>query len=289
MSEHATVLLVGDISPLETINDVLQSLGCWVRRVRSGIEALESTRAALPDVVIVATELPGLSGYQLCRSFKRDESTRLIPVMLVGAGAGGGDRIAGIEAGCDDFLACPVDPAELSARVRTLSRLSYAGLRRREQDVLAHVVEDLDDGLIIAGEDGEVVLANQRAWALLDTGPRLGSRFCGLLTARHQCSPALTWEDLRDVEAHTFSVERPDTARSPAGWLQIAVRRVQPSHASIAARYVITLRDITGEVMAQYRPAPRRLHDAGGHDPVPGIRPVTGYAAMTSLHAARIA
>jgi len=88
-----------------------------------GEAALRALELAPPDIVVVDVGLPGMNGIEVCREIKRRVTTRLIPVVLV-TGAGGRDhRLAGIDAGADDFIEKPFDLEQLKARVRSLTRL----------------------------------------------------------------------------------------------------------------------------------------------------------------------
>jgi putative two-component system response regulator len=76
-----------------------------------------------PDLILLDVQLPGLDGFEICRRVKQIPETRLIPVVMVTGLQARDDRIAGINAGADDFLVKPFDVGELQARVRSLLRL----------------------------------------------------------------------------------------------------------------------------------------------------------------------
>jgi two-component system cell cycle response regulator len=99
-----------------------------------GHTALEKAAAELPDIVLLDVMMPGLDGFEVCRRLKADPITRHIPVVLVTALDGRRDRLAGLEAGADDFLTKPIDDVALLARVRSLTRLKLVidELRQRE-------------------------------------------------------------------------------------------------------------------------------------------------------------
>ncbi|WP_309645704.1 PleD family two-component system response regulator [Phenylobacterium sp.] len=99
-----------------------------------GPTALAIAAAEKPDIVLLDVMMPGMDGFQVCRRLKDDPETRHVPVVLVTALDGRADRIAGLEAGADEFLTKPIDDVMLFARVRSLTRLKMVidELRDRE-------------------------------------------------------------------------------------------------------------------------------------------------------------
>jgi class 3 adenylate cyclase len=88
-----------------------------------GHAALEMIAASSPDLVLLDVQMPGPSGFEICRRLKGQEATALLPVVLITALEDQESRVRGIEAGADDFLSKPVRREELIARVNTLRRL----------------------------------------------------------------------------------------------------------------------------------------------------------------------
>jgi putative two-component system response regulator len=124
VSLPAKVLVADDISAnLDLLGRLLTQEGYAVCTASDGEQALAMVRAELPDVVLLDVMMPKMSGYEVCDAIKQNAATRLTPVVLISALRDREDRIAGINAGADDFLAKPIDPHELKARVRSLVRL----------------------------------------------------------------------------------------------------------------------------------------------------------------------
>src|SRR3954463_7090638 len=99
-----------------------------------GPTALAMAASERPDIVLLDVMMPGMDGFDVCRRLKEDPETRHVPVVLVTALDGRADRVAGLEAGADDFLTKPIDDVMLFSRVRSLVRLKAVidELRDRE-------------------------------------------------------------------------------------------------------------------------------------------------------------
>src|SRR6267378_115913 len=94
-----------------------------VTTAASGEQALESIARQPPDLVLLDIMMPGISGYEVCRKIRENPATALLPVVLATSLDPNQERVKGIEAGADDFLAKPVNQAELFARVKSLLRI----------------------------------------------------------------------------------------------------------------------------------------------------------------------
>ncbi|WP_008317656.1 HD domain-containing phosphohydrolase [Leptolyngbya sp. PCC 6406] len=120
-SDPAKVLVVDDNPPSRMTAVALLSVeGYVVLEAGDGYQALERVASQTPDIVLLDVSMPGMDGFEVCRQLKRNENTRLIPVIFVTALDDRRARLKGIEAGGDDFLTKPFDQLQLSARVRSL-------------------------------------------------------------------------------------------------------------------------------------------------------------------------
>ena len=124
MNESATVLVVDDTPQnVKLLTDLLALNGYRVEAAQSGEEALAKIAASIPDIVLLDVMMPGLSGYDVCRKIRQTPATALLPVVMVTSLDPQTERIHGIEAGADDFLAKPINRPELFARVKSLLRV----------------------------------------------------------------------------------------------------------------------------------------------------------------------
>lgn len=120
----AHILLVEDEVKLARFLELeLGSEGYRLSVAHDGIEGLTLARETSPDVAILDWMLPGLTGVELCRRLRATGNK--IPIILLTAKDEVGDRVAGLDAGADDYLVKPFSIEELLARIRALLRRTH--------------------------------------------------------------------------------------------------------------------------------------------------------------------
>ena len=97
---------------------------CDVSQYAAGDAALRGISDAVPDLVILDLNLPGMGGLEVCRALRSRQATQHVPVLMLTANAGEADRVAGFDVGADDYVTKPFSLRELTARVKALLRRS---------------------------------------------------------------------------------------------------------------------------------------------------------------------
>ncbi|HEV8314329.1 MAG TPA: phosphate regulon transcriptional regulator PhoB [Burkholderiaceae bacterium] len=129
------VLVVEDESAIaELISINLRHAGHEVAIAATADQAQSEIDRVLPDLVVLDWMLPGQSGLQLAKRWRADARTRELPIIMLTARAEEGDKIAGLDAGADDYLTKPFSTNELMARIRAV-------LRRKAPESLDTAVE----------------------------------------------------------------------------------------------------------------------------------------------------
>ena len=124
MVPKARILVVDDEqSNVKLLEANLLPYGFEVLTATSGEKALQLVSSNSVDLILLDVMMPDIDGFEVTRRLRTNEKTKLTPVVLVTALTETGDKIKGIEAGCDDFISKPFDKNELLARVKSLLRI----------------------------------------------------------------------------------------------------------------------------------------------------------------------
>ena len=114
-----SVLVVDDSNLLRGIlREELEAEGFDVHLAEDGPQALEMARDLRPDVILLDVGLPGMDGYEVCRQVKASAATAETPILMITALNELKDKLAGFDAGADDYLTKPFFTKELLARLR---------------------------------------------------------------------------------------------------------------------------------------------------------------------------
>ena len=121
MAEDALILVVDDDARLRSLlQRFLADNGFRVTTAETAEQARDRLRFLQPDLMVLDVMMPGESGLSLTESLKREAIG--LPIILLTAAGTPEDRIAGFEAGADDYLPKPFDPRELVLRIRAMLR-----------------------------------------------------------------------------------------------------------------------------------------------------------------------
>jgi CheY-like chemotaxis protein len=118
MNEQASILVVDDNPDnVEILRAFLESRGFRVSEAADGQTALAKLEEVNPDLVLLDVMMPGMDGWQVCRTIKNHPSFGDTRVVMVTAKGGYEDKFEGMRAGADDYLVKPVDLTELMRKV----------------------------------------------------------------------------------------------------------------------------------------------------------------------------
>jgi two-component system response regulator MprA len=120
------VLIVEDEAAVrDALSRALESEGYELDLAEDGVQALALAAHSMPDVLILDVMLPGIDGLEVARRLRAQHNQ--VPILMLTARGAVGDRVAGLDAGADDYLLKPFALAELLARLRALVRRTSGG------------------------------------------------------------------------------------------------------------------------------------------------------------------
>ena len=140
-TQQARILIAEDDQGVRTsLTRALTFQNYNVTAVNDGAQALEAVDAHLPDLVILDVSMPHVDGLTACRMIR--EKHRSLPILMLTARHEVSDRVAGLDAGADDYVVKPFALEELSARVRSMLRRTHV-TEETQNLVVADLVLDL--------------------------------------------------------------------------------------------------------------------------------------------------
>ncbi|MCW2916120.1 MAG: two component transcriptional regulator, winged helix family [Actinomycetia bacterium] len=133
---NGRILMADDDAAVRAaVERVLLFNGYEVELVQDGLEVLAAVDRTPPDLLILDVTMPNLDGIQTCRMVRNRGDD--LPILMLTARDAVGDRIAGLDAGADDYMPKPFDLEELLARIRALLRRSRGSAEDTGENVLA--------------------------------------------------------------------------------------------------------------------------------------------------------
>ena len=163
----ARILVVDDVfANVRLLEARLTAEYFTVVTAMSGPQALEICERGECDIVLLDVMMPGMDGYEVCRRLKSAPTTAHLPVVMVTALDSPADRLAGLQAGADDFLTKPINELALLTRVRSLVRLKHLSDELRARAASTQEIGLPDPLSLAAAEDGlngRILLVEDRA------------------------------------------------------------------------------------------------------------------------------
>src|SRR5688572_8125559 len=162
----ARVLVVDDVpANVKLLEARLSAEYFDVTTAYSGAEALAICERAACDIVLLDAMMPDMDGFEVCRRLKSNPATHHIPVVMVTALDQSSDRVAGLDAGADDFLTKPVSDVALIARVRSLTRLKMMTDELRMRAVTSREIGIQNpelEAVTETGRNGRILVVDDR-------------------------------------------------------------------------------------------------------------------------------
>ena len=159
------ILVVDDDAAVrESLRRALQLEGYEVELAADGAEALDRLKldGAAPDALVLDVSMPRLDGLEVCRRLRRGGGA--VPVLMLTARDEVADRVAGLDAGADDYVVKPFALEELLARLRALLRRSSGA----PADVLRFADLELDPGTRLVTRGGDPIELTRTEFSLLE-------------------------------------------------------------------------------------------------------------------------
>ncbi|ADH86265.1 response regulator transcription factor [Desulfurivibrio alkaliphilus] len=153
-----TILIVEDDENIQQLVGYnLVKAGFQVIYADNGEQALALVQREAPDLVVLDVMLPGMDGYQICKTLRRDPRHRWLPIIMLTARSDDDDVTAGLDQGADDYITKPFSPKILVSRVKSALRRS----RELDQDEDGGVLRLTEAGIVIDPRRHQVLVQDK--------------------------------------------------------------------------------------------------------------------------------
>lgn len=141
---HEQILVVEDEKDiLELIAFNLECSGYRILKASDGESAISIVKKELPDLILLDLMMPGIDGFDVCRTLKQDNTTKSIPIIMLTARGEDTDIVSGLELGAEDYITKPFSPKIMVARIRAVLRRSIETTEIGERLALSGIVMDI--------------------------------------------------------------------------------------------------------------------------------------------------
>src|SRR3989339_1411316 len=155
MNNQPAILLVDDDEFAAAVTAEVLAAEYKVQHITNGAEALQAVLNEQPALVLLDIDMPGMSGYEVCRTLRDEYALGDLPIIFLSGMVSDDDRLAGYEAGGDDYLTKPVSAEQLRAKIR-VALASYEE-RRRLQAGLSNAFSTAMTAMSSSAEIGAVL------------------------------------------------------------------------------------------------------------------------------------
>jgi DNA-binding response OmpR family regulator len=188
------VVVDDEVRLVELVTGYLEELGFTTTGCHNGLDALDAAHSVDADVMVLDLMLPGMSGLEVCRRLRREGVE--LPILMLTARGAVSERVAGLEAGADDYLVKPFAMEELAARLKAIGRRREpADHRLTVGDV---VLDPLEQRVWIGGVETEL---SRREFTMLSELMRNAGR----VVSRQRLFDVM-WEGEVDIRSNAIEV-----------------------------------------------------------------------------------
>lgn len=117
---HKIMVVDDDTQTRELVALMLRRQGYEVEEAATGAQAIGTVDTIAPDLILLDMMMPDMNGVEVCKQLRTMEASSSVPIIMFSAKGMIDDKVAGFEAGVNDYLTKPIHPAELAARIKSI-------------------------------------------------------------------------------------------------------------------------------------------------------------------------